>query len=204
MFIRLQYDVERVIAMARVVTVVREITSRACMLMQLEALRLKFLIAKVTLHDFWGGLWGHIVKCGGQETQWMHLWLNHYLKYLGSWGAPCHRLNFPILQFPSASIVPYSLSLCPHYSFVPILHCSPVLCPLSFCPIIPLSPFLLSSSPLSFFIVLSHCVLFLQYLSIVLPLSYCFSSIVLLFLSTVLLSSTVHYSTSIYTVDSSP
>ena len=52
MFIRLQYDVERVIAMARVVTVVREITSRACMLMQLEALRLKFLIAKVTLHDF--------------------------------------------------------------------------------------------------------------------------------------------------------
>ena len=91
MFIRLQYDVERIVAMARFSAmngVVRETTSGVCTLMRLEASRSKFLIAEVTLHHLWGDLWGHIGKCGGEETQWMHLWLNHYLKYLGSWGAP--------------------------------------------------------------------------------------------------------------------
>jgi len=82
----------------------------------------------------------------------------------------CHRLDFPILQSPSAFIV--------LHPFVP-----PVLCPSSLCPLISLSPFhcppfFCSSSPLSFqsFVLPHcpfHCVLFLQYLSIVPLLSYC-------------------------------
>jgi len=53
MFIRLQYDVERIVAMARFSAmngVVRETTSGVCTLMRLEASRSKFLIAEVTLH----------------------------------------------------------------------------------------------------------------------------------------------------------
>jgi len=64
----------------------------------------------------------------------------------------CHRLDFPTLQFPSASIVPYPLFLCPHsplsfsllslqsfvlYPFVLLslcllFYCLPVLCPSPF------------------------------------------------------------------------
>jgi len=62
-----------------------------------------------------------------QFSFWWQLLRNSTWCYIGE---QCHRLDFPTLQFPSASIVPYILSLCLHYSFVPILHCPPVLCPL--------------------------------------------------------------------------
>jgi len=92
--------------------------------------------------------------------------------------------SHPFVSFPLSSI-PLSLQ-----SFVP-----PVLCPSSPLSLISLSSHPFVSFPLSLHsFVLSHCVLSLQYLSIVLTIPFHCPSIVLLSLSIILLSSTVHCS----------